>query len=438
MSIKEGKLKALGPGLLFAAVSVGVSHVVQSTRAGAGYGLSLVWIILLALILKYPLFEFGQRYAVATGNSLLEGYRRQGKWSLILYLLLTLGTMFTVLAAVAAMTAGLMIQMTGIHWPLTLWSFLLIAAGTLILVIGRYPLLDKVVKIIMCILAVSTVAATIVVIPGLRWTNLWGPVGIVDIAFIVGLVGWMPTGMDVSVWQSFWTLARKKETGHAPTLKETRFDFNLGYVGTGILAMMFVILGTSVMFNKGITFQSSATAFAGQIIDLYTQTLGAWSRPIIAISVFTTMFSTMLTVIDGFPRALQLVARRFKTPEDPVEVLERSGHSWDYWAWMALMAAGAMIIIGFYLKSLKALVDLATTLSFLTGPFIGILTYRAIMSENVPEEFRPGRGLRIFAVTGIVFLSSFLIFSRGSTMASICSAIDETIPSVISPTPLCV
>ena len=58
MSTKSGILKALGPGLLFAAVSVGVSHVVQSTRAGAGYGFSLMGIIVLALILKYPLFEY--------------------------------------------------------------------------------------------------------------------------------------------------------------------------------------------------------------------------------------------------------------------------------------------------------------------------------------------------------------------------------------------
>ena len=70
--------KALGPGFLFAAVSVGVSHLVQSTRAGAGYGFSLLPVIIIALVVKYPLFEFGQRYAVATGHSLLEGYRRQG------------------------------------------------------------------------------------------------------------------------------------------------------------------------------------------------------------------------------------------------------------------------------------------------------------------------------------------------------------------------
>jgi len=248
------------------------------------------------------------------------------------------------------------------------------------------------------------------VLPGLEWKNLWGSVTLLDVAFIVGLVGWMPTGMDVSVWQSFWTLARRKQTGYAPTLKESLFDFNLGYIGTGLLAVMFCTLGTSVMFNKGITFESGSAAFAGQVIDLYTSTLGSWSRPIIAISAFTTIFSTVLTVTDGFPRALQLVARRFRTPEDPQEVLERSGNSWDYWTWMGIMALGAMLIIGFYLRSLKALVDLATTLSFVTGPFLGFLTYRAIMARWVPDEFKPRPWLRGLALVGIVFLASFLVF----------------------------
>jgi Mn2+/Fe2+ NRAMP family transporter len=410
MDSRKGIIKALGPGFLFAAVSVGVSHLVQSTRAGAGWGFSLIWIIALALLLKYPLFEFGQRYAIATGNSLLEGYRRQGKWSLVLYLILTIGTMFTVLGAVTAVTAGLAIQLTGLKWSITIWSAILIIIGALILVIGRYPLLDKVIKAIMVILAISTIAATIAVLPKLGGIRLFGPVRLLDVAFIVGLVGWMPTGMDVSVWQSFWALARKKETGHTPTLRETLFDFNLGYTGTGALALMFCTLGTAVMFGKGIEVEASSGKFAGQIINLYTENLGEWSRPIIVVSAFTTMFSTMLTVIDGFPRALQLVARRFATPEDPVEVLERSGNAWDYWVWVGVLSVGAMMIIIFLLKTLGQLVDLATTLSFITGPFLGWLTYRAIMAKWVPDEYKPKLWLRVLAILGIVFLTGFLLF----------------------------
>ena len=87
MSSRAGFLKAFGPGLLWAATAVGVSHLVQSTRAGASYGFSLVGLIILAMILKYPLFEAGPRYAVATGKSLLEGYIRLGRWAVWIYLI---------------------------------------------------------------------------------------------------------------------------------------------------------------------------------------------------------------------------------------------------------------------------------------------------------------------------------------------------------------
>lgn len=53
MKIKS-LLKTLGPGLLYAGAAVGVSHLVQSTRAGASYGFELIWVVIVANIIKYP------------------------------------------------------------------------------------------------------------------------------------------------------------------------------------------------------------------------------------------------------------------------------------------------------------------------------------------------------------------------------------------------
>lgn len=410
MSDRRGVLKALGPGFLFAAVSVGVSHLVQSTSAGAGYGFALLPVIILAMVLKYPLFEFGQRYAAATGTSLLEGYRKQGKWSLILYLVLTVGTMFTVLGAVTAVTAGLAITLTGWKMSLLLWSSILIAVCALLIAVGRYPLLDKAIKIIMGLLTVSTVAAVVAAIPQFRAGSLWGEVTKADFVFIIGLVGWMPTGMDVSVWQSFWSLARRRQTGYAPSLRETLLDFKIGYIGTGIIAVLFCALGAAVMFDRGIKIETSAPGFAKQVIDLYTSTLGEWSRPIIGIAAFTTMLSTTLTVIDGFPRALQLTGRRFFGPETEQEVAGSTVRTRDFWAWAGLLIAGGLAVIAFLLKDLRTLVNLACMLSYITGPFLGFLALRAMTASDVPEEYRPGRALRVHAWLAILFLAGFFVF----------------------------
>ena len=97
-------LKSLGPGLLFAGAAIGVSHLVQSTRAGADFGLGLIWALLLVNLFKYPFFQFGPRYASATGESLLDGYKKLGKGVLVAYYIITFATMFTIQTAVTIVT----------------------------------------------------------------------------------------------------------------------------------------------------------------------------------------------------------------------------------------------------------------------------------------------------------------------------------------------
>ena len=72
-------IQKLGPGLLFAGAAIGVSHLVQSTRAGADFGFGLLWALLLVNFFKYPFFQFGPRFTLATGESLLSGYAKLGK-----------------------------------------------------------------------------------------------------------------------------------------------------------------------------------------------------------------------------------------------------------------------------------------------------------------------------------------------------------------------
>ncbi|NND88695.1 MAG: divalent metal cation transporter, partial [Flavobacteriaceae bacterium] len=106
-------IKKLGPGFVFAGAAIGVSHLVQSTRAGADFGFGLIWALLLINLVKYPFFEYGPRYAAATGESLLHGYKKLGKGVLIAYFILTFATMFTIQTAVTIVTAGIAASLFG-------------------------------------------------------------------------------------------------------------------------------------------------------------------------------------------------------------------------------------------------------------------------------------------------------------------------------------
>ncbi len=411
----SGGLRAsLGPGLVWAATAVGVSHLVQSTRAGALYGFLLVGAVLLANLLKYPFFEFGPRYAAATGQSLLEGYRRLGRWAVAVYFLLTLATMFTVVGAVTFVTGSLATQLFGTE-PLGIalgpfgYSALLLALCAVILIPGRYPLLDRLIKVIIVVLTLSTLAAVMMALTARR-----APVASFEspplfngagFAFLIALIGWMPSAIDISVWHSLWTLERAKQTGHRPRLSEALFDFNLGYIGTTLLALLFLTLGALVLHGSGQEIPTGGGAFAAHLVSAYTAALGTWSRPLILIAAFTTMFSTTLACTDAFPRVLR------RTSEILAPGLTGGGAAseWLYWSWMALLIGGSLLLISVFLGRLTLMVDIATTLSFLTAPVLGWFNFRAVTSRDMPEGTTPPAWLRLLAWTGLAFSATFSV-----------------------------
>lgn len=206
-------LKSLGPGLLFAGAAIGVSHLVQSTRAGADFGFGLLWALLLVNLFKYPFFQFGPRYALATGENLLEGYKKLGKSVLIAYFLITLTTMFTIQTAVTIVTAGIAVNLFGITTNPVTWSIIITFLCLIILIVGRYKLLDSIMKLIIITLTLSTLIAV-----GIAYNNSHGTIQLkqffpkeaVEISFLIAFMGWMPAPLDISIWHSLWVIEKSK------------------------------------------------------------------------------------------------------------------------------------------------------------------------------------------------------------------------------------
>lgn len=400
ISKKANWLKKLGPGLLFAGAAIGVSHLVQSTRAGADFGFGLVWALVLIHIVKYPFFQFGPRYATATGESLLDGYKRLGKGVLLAYFILNLATMFTIQAAVTVVTAGLAANLFGITTNPVIWSTIITLICLTILIIGRYNLLDKLMKLIIITLTVSTIIALIVA--AVNSTNTQSfvqiiPKGTVEVGFLIAFLGWMPAPLDVSIWQSLWALEKQKDKSNEFTVKQAIFDFNIGFLSTIVLGICFVALGAIVMFNSGETFSSGAVQFSEQLITLYTKNLGPEMYIFIAAAAFTTMFSTTITTLDASPRAM---TKAF-------DLLTDKSYKNMYWFWIAFLAIGTISILGFFKSEMGFLVKVATILSFLTAPFFAIMNYILISGKHTPEEWRPSFQLKILSWFGILFLIGF-------------------------------
>lgn len=397
---------AFGPGLILAAAAIGVSHLVQSTRAGADYGFTLVWAVILASLMKYPFLEYGPRFASATGESLIAGYKKLGSWALWIYIIFTVGTMFAIQAAVTIVTASLAVELTGIELPLLVWSIIILAICIGVLFKGQYSALDSLIKVVMVVLTFSTVAAfftalfngnspTITEAP-----SVWNVAGI---TFLIGLMGWMPIPIDASAWHSLWTLEREKQTSHRSSMKESLLDFNIGYIGSAILALIFLGLGALVMLGSGVSFSSSGAAFAQQLIDLYTLTLGDWAHWIIIVCAFTTMFSTTLTVTDSYPRVSREIFRVMGTRR------VNKSRIFSYRGLLFGISALSMLVLYLTGSQFTYIIDLATSLSFLTAPAIALINYRLIMSPYFPDEHKPAAWLRVLSWFGMTFLTAFAL-----------------------------
>jgi Mn2+/Fe2+ NRAMP family transporter len=401
-------LKTLGPGLLYAGAAIGVSHLVQSTRAGAMYHFDLVWVLILANLLKYPFFEFGPRYATATGTSLVDGYARVGKWAVALFAVLTVMSMFIIQAAVTVVTAGLLAYIFNITINITFLSIIVLFLSVVFLLSGKYSALDKLIKFIIILLALSTIVAVFAalgihheitpeMVHHFKWANA------VDIFFLIAFVGWMPAPIDVSVWSSVWNLEKNKQLGYKPKMKSVLLDFNIGYIGTAILALGFLSLGALVMYGSGKELSSGGVAFAGQLISMYTRSIGNWAFWIISIAALMTMFSTTITVLDAYSRVLPPILRNLLPDTGNSKINGKLQNSF----WYVLLIIGASLILAFAAKSMVHMVTMATTLSFLTAPVLAWLNYKVVTDSHMPEKDRPGMFLRVLSWIGIVFFTVF-------------------------------
>ena len=391
-------INKLGPGLLFAGAAIGVSHLVQSTKAGAEFGFGLTWVLILCNFFKYPFFLFGTKYTYATGETILDGYLKISKIILLIYFGLSLVTIFTIQAAVTIVTAGLAIELFGITDNITYWAFIIIIFSYLILMIGKYKLLDNLMKFIIMILAISTFIA--LVSSSLNNEIIFDfdqiiPKNSEGIIFLAAFMGWMPAPLDISIWQSIWT-NEKIKIEKKSNYNTAKFDFNVGYIITIFLGLSFLGLGAFVMYGSGDKFSESGAVFASQLINLYTSNLGKGMMIFIAIAAFTTMFSTTITCLDASPRVMS------KT----VDLLKFKRFN-DYNSWITILAIGTIIIFIFFMSEMGTLVKIATVLSFLTAPFYAIINYILMSSSFIPKKYKLSKWMNIYCISGIIFLLFF-------------------------------
>jgi Mn2+/Fe2+ NRAMP family transporter len=394
-------MQKLGPGLLFAASAVGVSHLVQSTRAGADFGLSMGALILLVCLVKYPAFRFGAEYAAIARESLLDGYARLGNWLLVLFLVAIAVEGFAVIPAVSLVAAGLTVNVIGIPADEIGVTIVIVLLASLALIVGRYRLLEQVSRVFVAVFAALTVIATIAALGLIGETgSISAPITPTreNLFFSVAVAGWMPVGMGGAVMLSLWVLAKSTLIGRPVTTREALFDFNLGYAATTVLALCFLLMGTALLFGRGVAVAESSVGFGAQLVGLFTNSVGAWIRPVIGAAALAVMFSTVITVVDGFPRLYANVVRRLLSARTG-----EIGEARLYVGFIVAQALAGSLMLWLFVTSFGTFIDFATTAGFIVAPVVAFLNHRVMLSAAVRADDR-AIGIVALTIASVTYL----------------------------------
>jgi len=411
-------LSNLGPGLLYAGAAVGVSHLVMSTKAGASYQYIFLLLIPLIHLIKYPFYKFGPQYTALTGRNILHGYYDLGKWALAIYVIMTVLSMCLIQAAVTIVTSSIAIHFFGLQVPAAymphLPAIMILLATAIILYIGQYSVLDKVMKAVIIILSLTTIIALTAVLlitpDGVHpdATPLFSLYEYADIIFLAAFLGWMPAPMDVSVWHSVWSEEANRNNGTRAPLQKAMLDFRVGFFGTALLAMAFLSLGALVMFGSDEPPSANGALFAGQLINMYTDSLGGWAYPLIGIAALATMFSTTLTCLDAYPRTLQESYHIWKN-NGSHEV--RRNTSKSVYRTILVAAVVGTIIVFLIIKNVSGamglIVTIATIVSFISAPIIAYINFKVMHGNTVQKDDRPDGLMTLWSRLSIATMALF-------------------------------
>jgi len=212
--------------------------------------------------------------------------------------------------------------------------------------------------------------------------------------YMVAMVGFMPTPTDASVVQSLWTCARAEEKGQLPSPSDAKLDFNVGYIMSVVLALCFLVLGTGVMHVSGTELETSSVGFSRQLIELFTETIGTWSFPLISIATIFVMLSTLIAVVDGMTRvAVGITESVLKEPSEKL-----------YNIYLGVLILLAILTLATMLKSFTIFITITSVIVFVVSPILAFLNHRAMWSDRVPKDLQPGILLKYWSISGILFL----------------------------------
>ncbi|MCK5383559.1 MAG: Nramp family divalent metal transporter [Gammaproteobacteria bacterium] len=325
-------LRHVGPGLVIAATGLGAGDLIAASVAGAKFGTTILWAAVLGAIMKYVMNEGLTRWQLATGTTLLEGWvQRLPKFISIYFFVYLLAWSFIVAGALIAGT-GLAAHALFPEISVEYWGIFHSLLALALVLVGRYTLLEHLMKIFMGLMLLVVIICAALVAPGMSdiISGLLipsAPEGSVLFIFsVIGGVGGSVTLLCYGYW------IRERDWNQPKDLPRSRVDLTVAYVLTGLFGVAIMIISAGVHPDL-MTGPDMALGVANQM----EKVAGPFGKWCFLIGFWCAVFSSMLGVWQGIPYLYADFVQQYTyQPEQPSHINTRSTAYRGYLVYLAL------------------------------------------------------------------------------------------------------
>lgn len=289
-------ISQVGPGIAIAATGVGAADLVASTVAGARFGTTLAWAILVGALLKFALNEGVARWHVSTGTSVLQGWARYlGKPALAIFVLY-LSVWSLVVCGGLIVGSGLAAHSVFPGISRQLWGVLQALVALAMVWWGSYERFEQWMKVIIGVMFVAIVGSAVVtgftVTTPLQLPSM--PEG--SLPMTLGLAGGVGGSVTMMVY-GYWIKERNWDS--AASLPMVRIDLSIAYGVTGLLALGAMLLASQTLMPQGIAVEGQQGLI--QMALMLKTHLGSVGQWVFLIGFWGAAFSSLLGVLQGIP-----------------------------------------------------------------------------------------------------------------------------------------
>jgi len=384
--------KLIGPGIVVAVTGVGAGDLVATLVAGARYGHALLWAAVIGCILKIALAEAAGRYHLATGSTMLEGWRSMGRWTswyfgiyIVIWGFVYGGTAMSATALpLAALFPGLL--------PFWAWGVMAGVSGAVFVLFNRYAVFEAVMKFFIAVMFIVVVGLAVLVAPNLG-DALGGlvptlPAG--SAIYTLGLIGGVGGTITLAAY-GYWINAKGWRTPE--WIGMMRLDNRVAYIATGIFVIAMLIVGAELLYAAQVSLSGGDRGLL-DLGNILAERFGRTIATIFLIGFAATTFSSLLGVWQGVSLLFADFVRSLRTT--PAHALDEDGidgapalettRSFRFYVLWLTFPPMALLLLG----EPFALIIAYGAFGAFFMPFLALTLMWLLNSSRTPGEWRSG------------------------------------------------